>query len=80
MNGNIRKRSIGGRVFILILSLFVFVIFSFVFLYKSNDNKNRIENINQRLQDYNDRMYEVLQLQRQNGSIADIGTITEYIN
>lgn len=80
MNGNIRKRSIGGRVFILILSLFVFVIFSFVFLYKSNDNKNRIENINQRLQDYNDRMYEVLQLQRQNGGIADIGTITEYIN
>ena len=46
MNGNIRKRSIGGRVFILILSLFVFVIFSFVFLYKSNDNKNRIENTN----------------------------------
>lgn len=76
---NIRKLSIGKRVFILIISLFVLVIFSFVFLYKSNDNKNRIEKINQRLQDYNDRMYEVLKLQSNNGNIADKSIITEYV-
>lgn len=74
-----RKRSIGKRVFILIVSLFVLVIFSFVFLYKSNDNKNRIENINQRLQDYNDRMYEVLELKSDSGKIADKETIADYI-
>lgn len=78
-NGKVSKRSIGSRVFVLIVSMFVLVIFSFVFLYKSNDNRNRIENINQRLQDYNDRMYEVLELKHGNGSMTDVEAMREYV-
>lgn len=85
MNSIMTSRSIGLRVFILIVSLFALVIFSFFFLYRSSMNKNKIENINTRLQDYNDRMYEILQLQEKGkddsltASLADAGRMAAYM-
>lgn len=66
-------------MFALTMSLLVLIILSFVFLNLERDHETQIQSINLRLQDYNDRMYEVLETEAEDGMPATPRQVNEYV-
>lgn len=66
-------------MFALTMSLLVLIILSFVFLNLERDHETKIQSINLRLQDYNDRMNEVLEAEAGDGVPATPQQVDTYI-
>lgn len=63
-------------MFVLVLTVFVLVVALLLSMNHVGENRHKAELINLRLQDYNDRMYEVLELTGKNNEAA----IAKYVN
>ncbi|HEY9551337.1 MAG TPA: HAMP domain-containing sensor histidine kinase [Prevotella sp.] len=63
-----KHRSVGRKVFFIVLSIFVLVIALFFSILQTRENTHKIKSINQQLQAYNDRMFEVLELTGNNSN------------
>lgn len=66
-------------MFALTMSLLLLIILSFVFLNLERDHETQIQNINLRLQDYNDRMHEVLETEAGDSMPATAADVAAYI-
>ncbi len=74
-----KSKSVGPRFFLLIIFLFVIVIVSFFFFNQSHNTKNQISNTDILLQNYNDRMYEVLDIQHHLAPNVNTEAVARYV-
>lgn len=68
--------TIGQRMFVLVLTVFILVVALLLSMNHVRESSHKVELINLRLQDYNDRMYEVLELTGKSNETA----IAKYVS
>uniref|UniRef100_A0AB33J4M4 histidine kinase n=1 Tax=Prevotella sp. GTC17259 TaxID=3236795 RepID=A0AB33J4M4_9BACT len=68
--------TIGQRMFVLVLTVFILIVALLLSMNHVRESRHKAELINLRLQDYNDRMYEVLELTGKNNETA----IAKYVS
>lgn len=75
-----KSKSVGSRFFLLILFLFVIVVITLFFFTQSHNTKNRISNTDIQLQNYNDRMHEVLDIQHFLSPKINTAEVDKYVS